>query len=94
MNEEQLRMIGNQAACVAIDALKSGDLTIRQLADDAIALIAEVRRLKTELEKRRKLQDDAQEIAVMARRKEASAAVEIQYWQRQYAECRAAQVQP
>ena len=50
MNDLQISMIDNQAAAIARDALDSGDLMVRQLADDTLALIAEVRRLRTELD--------------------------------------------
>jgi len=50
MNEQQISMIENQAATIAKDALDSGDLMIRQLADDALALIAEVRGLCAKLD--------------------------------------------
>lgn len=50
MNDLQISMIGNQAAAIASDALNSGDLMVRQLADDTLALIAEVRSLRAKLD--------------------------------------------
>ena len=50
MNDLQISMIDNQAAAIARDALDSGDLMVRQLADDTLALIAEVRRLRANLD--------------------------------------------
>jgi hypothetical protein len=43
MDDLQIRMIENQAAAIAVDALNSGDLMICQLANDALALVAEMK---------------------------------------------------
>jgi len=40
--------IGSHAAAIAIDALNSGDLTVRQLADDALAMLHETKHLRAE----------------------------------------------
>ncbi len=40
--------ISSQAAAIAVDALNSGDLTVRQLADDALAMLHETKQLRAE----------------------------------------------
>ena len=50
MNDLQISMIDNQATAIAHDALDSGDLMVRQLADDTLALIVEVRSLRAKLD--------------------------------------------
>jgi len=50
MDDLQIRMIENQAAAIAVDALNSGDLMICQLANDALALVAEMKSLRAKLD--------------------------------------------